>query len=242
MEKFRSNDWEKLIINNTNFKNLLEDNFFTLEQPIDFNERSKDIINKVINTQGAILVGSFLFPFICSIVLWDDDYTSAIILFLFVFLFCILASITNSWTGTIRKVTIPMRKIDTLNEFLKMEETPSFKEIKTIATLLKETEENIISCYDNWFIMTVNYFSKNLISQYLNDSIYQIIEVSNAITNALQNNIEQERILLQNTKSEVEKNLSWTPELLAVSEAQKLRLDKQIEQFEELQRRLEKIG
>lgn len=237
----RSNDWEKLVINNTNFKNLLEDNFFTLEQPIDFNERSKDIINKVINTQGAILIGSFLFPFICSIILWGDDYTIAIILFVFLFLFLILTYITNSWTGTIRKVTIPMRKIDRINEFLKMQENPSFKEIKTIATLLKETEGNIISCYNNRFLMTVNYFSKNLISQYLNDSIYQIIEVSNAITNALQNNIEHERILLQNTKSEVEKNLSWTRELLAVSEAQKLRLDRQIEQFEELKKKLERM-
>lgn len=51
---------------------------------------------------------------------------------------------------------------------------------------------------------------------------------------------EQEKILIK-AKSEVEKNITWTPELLNVSEAQKMRLDRQIEQFEELQKRLKRI-
>ncbi len=51
---------------------------------------------------------------------------------------------------------------------------------------------------------------------------------------------EQQQIL-ESAKSEVEKNMVGTPELLAVSEAQKLRLDRQIEQFEELQRVLVKV-
>lgn len=51
---------------------------------------------------------------------------------------------------------------------------------------------------------------------------------------------EQQQIL-EWAKSEVQKNIVGTPELLAVSEAQKLRLDRQIEQFEELQRVLVRI-
>ncbi len=51
---------------------------------------------------------------------------------------------------------------------------------------------------------------------------------------------EQQQIL-EWAKSEVEKNITGTPELLAVSEAQKIRLDRQIEQFEELQRVLVKV-
>ncbi|MBP6981466.1 hypothetical protein KBB25_01680 [Candidatus Gracilibacteria bacterium] len=54
--------------------------------------------------------------------------------------------------------------------------------------------------------------------------------------------IEKQQLILESVKSEVEKNLSGTPELLEVSEAQKLRLDRQIEQFKELQKRLVKIS
>ena len=50
--------------------------------------------------------------------------------------------------------------------------------------------------------------------------------------------IKEQRNKILNSKSDIEKNITGTPELLAVSEAQKLRLDKQIEQFEELQKRL----
>lgn len=52
--------------------------------------------------------------------------------------------------------------------------------------------------------------------------------------------IEQEQIL-KSTKSEVESNIKWTTLLEQVSELQKTRLDKQIEQFEELQRVLIKV-
>ena len=48
--------------------------------------------------------------------------------------------------------------------------------------------------------------------------------------------IQNER--LTQAKFDLSQNLTGTPELLAVSEAQKIRLDKQIEEFEELQKRL----
>lgn len=51
---------------------------------------------------------------------------------------------------------------------------------------------------------------------------------------------EQQQIL-ESAKTEVEKNITGTPELLAVSELQKERLDRQIEQFEELQRVLVRV-
>lgn len=53
--------------------------------------------------------------------------------------------------------------------------------------------------------------------------------------------ISQQQQILESAKTEVEKNLTGTPELLAVSEAQQVRLDRQIEQFEELQRVLVKV-
>lgn len=46
---------------------------------------------------------------------------------------------------------------------------------------------------------------------------------------------------LESARSEVEKNIAWTTELNQVSELQRARLDRQIEQFEELQRVLVKV-
>ncbi len=46
---------------------------------------------------------------------------------------------------------------------------------------------------------------------------------------------------LESAKSEVEKNIQWTTELESVSELQRARLDRQIEQFEELQKVLVKV-
>jgi hypothetical protein len=53
--------------------------------------------------------------------------------------------------------------------------------------------------------------------------------------------LTEQRSTLESAKTEVEKNITGTPELLAVSEAQQLRLDRQIEQFEELQRVLVRV-
>lgn len=53
--------------------------------------------------------------------------------------------------------------------------------------------------------------------------------------------IQEQQSTLESAKSEVEKNIAWTTELNQVSELQRVRLDKQIEQFEELQRVLVRI-
>lgn len=53
--------------------------------------------------------------------------------------------------------------------------------------------------------------------------------------------IEKKVTELQSAKSETTSNISWTPELSKVSDLQKARLDRQIEQFEELQRVLVKV-
>lgn len=81
----------------------------------------------------------------------------------------------------------------------------------------------------------------NIFINLRNSQILFILNVLKSIKENISLQIETQQVYLKETKSEVEKNLSWTPELLKVSEAQKLRLDRQIEQFEELQKRLVKI-
>ena len=53
--------------------------------------------------------------------------------------------------------------------------------------------------------------------------------------------LAEQQKTLKSAKSDVEKNISWTPELNGVSDLQKARLDRQIEQFEELQKVLMKV-
>ncbi len=57
----------------------------------------------------------------------------------------------------------------------------------------------------------------------------------------LQTRLTEQQKSLEWAKAEVEKNIQWTTELNQVSELQKARLDRQIEQFEELQRVLVKM-
>ena len=68
-----------------------------------------------------------------------------------------------------------------------------------------------------------------------------MVEMIHQLKSQLIQNILEQRQILESAKTEVEKNITGTPELLAVSEAQQVRLDRQIEQFEELQRVLVKV-
>lgn len=62
-----------------------------------------------------------------------------------------------------------------------------------------------------------------------------------SIQGKLHEEIIHQQSILESTKTEVEQNIHWTTELEQVSELQKARLDRQIEQFEELQRVLVKV-
>lgn len=73
---------------------------------------------------------------------------------------------------------------------------------------------------------------------YIRKEISFIQELMIDLRSDLSGNMREKQEVLTKAKSEVEKNLTGTPELLEVSEVQKLRLDRQIEQFEVLQKRL----
>ncbi len=84
---------------------------------------------------------------------------------------------------------------------------------------------------------------------YSKDSVYLFLKKKSLeyflfvlynLRNDLQNNIINISKALESGKWEVEKNIKWTSELDKVAELQKVRLDRQIEQFEELQKILVK--
>ena len=111
-------------------------------------------------------------------------------------------------------------------------------DVEEIHTFTKQT----FITKKRFYIKIMNIFLSWWMDMYINWHINKLLEVLKNIQGNLIDHLNEQKNILQRAKSEVEKNLSWKPELLLVSEAQKLRLDKQIEQFEELQRRLEKIG
>jgi hypothetical protein len=70
----------------------------------------------------------------------------------------------------------------------------------------------------------------------LEDTLKWILSVLTNLRFDLQFRITEQQGKIEQAKSEVEQNIKWTTELNQVSELQQARLDKQIEQFKELQR------
>ena len=68
-----------------------------------------------------------------------------------------------------------------------------------------------------------------------------IVTILTDLRSDLATRLTEQQQILESAKTEVEHNITGTPELLAVSDTQKLRLDRQIEQFEELQRVLVRV-
>ena len=86
--------------------------------------------------------------------------------------------------------------------------------------------------------------SKSILKQFIDYTDAQFNGILDTILNLrsdLATRLTEQQQILESAKSEVEKNISGTPELIAVSEAQKTRLERQIEQFEELQKVLVKV-
>ena len=79
------------------------------------------------------------------------------------------------------------------------------------------------------------------ITLFVKDQSLKIVRILTDLRSDLALHLAEQQKTLESAKSDVEKNISWTPELNAVSELQKSRLDRQIEQFEELQRVLVEV-
>ncbi len=103
-----------------------------------------------------------------------------------------------------------------------------------------------------WLINKVKFYRYILYFLYGHDSIYYLntilgIEMKwlNLVLTDLRSDVSirltEQQQSLESAKSEVEKNIQWTTELESVSGLQRARLDRQIEQFEELQRVLVKV-
>ena len=75
-----------------------------------------------------------------------------------------------------------------------------------------------------------------LISKFYRYEFEFIISILTNLRSDLQIRLNEQKESLEWARSEVESNIKWSNNLEQVSEIQKIRLDRQIEQFEELQR------
>ncbi len=90
-----------------------------------------------------------------------------------------------------------------------------------------------------WYLLTKT--TNNALNIYSETVHINALNILYDLRNDLTLRIDSKKNILESAKSEVSKNIQWTTELDQVSELQKGRLDRQIEQFEELQRVLVKV-
>lgn len=83
--------------------------------------------------------------------------------------------------------------------------------------------------------------TKILAKEIIQICLVEIYRIIIELRNRLIVELRKQQQSLKSTKSEVKMNITWTTELNQVSELQRARLDRQIEQFEELQRVLMKV-
>ena len=136
------------------------------------------------------------------------------------------------------------KSINTIIELHK-EISYNIDSLKSINSILNKTENiNLLQnkLYRMRFLISIlDYRNSREFSRVTTASLKWCIVILTDLRSDLATRLTEQRSVLESAKTEVEKNITGTPELLAVSEAQKLRLDRQIEQFEELQRVLVRV-
>ncbi len=150
--------------------------------------------------------------------------------------FSIVYYITSWVINDIRTILL-LRELGKFNTFWGTEHS----KIQNIDEILK-CIESIHKAFSNLPILKQYAYAKDskyLFLQKLETEYF--IEILLDLRSDLATRLTEQQEILEWAKSEVEHNITGTPELLAVSELQKARLDRQIEQFEELQRVLIKV-
>ncbi|MBX9809778.1 hypothetical protein K2X92_05300 [Candidatus Gracilibacteria bacterium] len=132
-----------------------------------------------------------------------------------------------------------------------------YKEIPRIQSSIQGYDEietliiNIDKGYDNLYYLKYSILLKIIskfgniskfdIQGFVDHNIREFQKVIFDFKNDLGVHINEQQKILESAKLEVENNIKGTPELEEVSELQKIRLDNQVKQFEELQRVLVKV-
>ena len=200
------------------------------------NDRSRGLFDALENT---LKIGFFVAYGISIVILGVAMQISLTTMWIVVFLIIVFGIWTLAAMQNFYRLTTHMKKVDELAVLIP--EKMTFLEIKEIAPILQDCKSVLISSIRDRSLDVINALLRWQLRQYIDISIETLSKVTDDFCLDLSKRIHDISQELQSAKSELTQNLSWTPELLAVSEAQKLRLDRQIEQFEELKKRLVKM-
>ena len=142
-----------------------------------------------------------------------------------------------SWFFTDIKIITLLKELEIFNTFW-MKNSGKLQNIEEILTGIESIHKKFSKLHIlDLYIDTTD--SKYLFLQ--KTEIKYFIEILTDLRSDLSIRLIEQQQALKSAKSEVEKNIIWITELNQVSELQRARLDKQIEQFEELQRVLVKV-
>lgn len=178
---------------------------------------------------------------ILSLINLEKNLVILILFFVYCFSLLILAWLRRHMIHWIENILIHNDKISIIDiRSLNIEDTLSGfclinKNISNIILWKKLSHWALFYRENGWKEIWVK------INRFLESESQYILELLWNIKSDLRDHIEEKQNLLESTKDVIESNITWTTELESVSELQKARLDKQIEQFEELQRVLVKV-
>ena len=88
---------------------------------------------------------------------------------------------------------------------------------------------------------SMDYKNRTKLTELVDSIVGLLSEILIDIQSDLSYRISEQKSTLEKAKSEVSQHVQWTTELNEISELQQSRLDRQIEQFEELQRVLVRV-
>lgn len=188
----------------------------------------------------GITIQEWMLPNWFMAMIFEWDFSEVITVMFVIGMLCInVYNILFDFIINIR-IMLLLKKLNAFNIFYKN----TLSKIEKIDEILIGTQ--FIYWIANKLSLLWNYaYSQN--SEYLfkylrlqDSQISHCIQILLNLKSDLTLNINEQQKSLKSAKSEVEENIQWTTELDQVSELQKTRLDKQIEQFEELQRVLVK--
>ncbi len=132
---------------------------------------------------------------------------------------------SSSLNTALKKELIRLSRVDTIIKMI----TWIYETLKSIQSLRRYI----------WWIFSKD--TQKILNEYFRFMYTDILSLITNLRSDLSARLLEQQKSLEWAKTEVEKHIGWTSELEQVSELQKARLDRQIEQFEELQRVLVKI-
>lgn len=165
--------------------------------------------------------------------LWLPEYIAIGLPIIFVFLLALGLLLINDtlWSRTIKKYGSIRNYHDNL--------LWSLMEDDSIESVLQRTQEA-----QKLLRETKELFKRNknsVLEDFVNKEIQFILIVLHDLKWDIFNKMTAQKLTIEETKNLLQENIKGTPELDAMSSSQQARLDKQIEQFEELQRVLLKV-